>query len=65
MIELQDWVWLIVAVVWLAVKVLPRLFKSRSGPVMTTEDRHQRHEQLDSAEFDGRGGSGPPPIEPR
>ena len=63
--EFQDWIWLVVAVLWLAVRALPRLFRRKSGAVMTTDDRHKRHEQLDSAEIDGRGGSGPPPIVPR
>lgn len=65
MIELQDWVWLIVAAFWLAMKVLPRFFRRKPDPVMTMEDRHDRHEQLDTAEMKGRGSSGPPPIVPR
>ncbi len=65
MIELSDWLWLVVAVVWLALRVLPRLLSRKARPGLAKEARHERHEQLDAAEGEGRGGSGPPPIEPR
>ncbi len=62
MIDLSDWIWVLVAVGWLALRVVGRLYRSQARKARPIEDRH---EQLDAAESKELGGTGPPPIAPR
>ncbi len=60
-----DWIWLVVALLWVAFRALPRLFRGGPQAVKTPEARPERHEKLDAVEAKGGDSYGPGPIVPR
>ena len=77
MTELSDWIWLVVAGIWVVTRVLPRLFRSRKGDEAapkTSPAKKRAERTLPSKSFgEGYGTIGrrhprsdqPRPIEPR
>ncbi|MDH3523481.1 MAG: hypothetical protein OES32_07820 [Acidobacteriota bacterium] len=65
MIDIGDWLWLGIAVLWVVLRVLPRLFRGGKQAAKTPEQRPERHAKLDAAEAEGGDSYGPGPIVPR
>jgi hypothetical protein len=65
--DLDEWLWPVIAVLWLVFKVLPRLFRGRpaSTEVPTGEPRPARRTFGERKREELQGNTGPPPIEPR
>lgn len=63
MSEIGDWLGPFVALLWILFRVLPRLFRRRSGELErpAAEERPKR----ESRDSDIEGSMGPPPIVPR
>ena len=71
MIELSDWVWLAVVVVWVVLRAIPRLFRARAGQQPPPKAPPQAAPQTEawpeptSAGQDRVGDIGPEPINPK
>lgn len=70
MTDLSDWIWLIVVVFWVLVRVLPRIFRNKSGS--QTKPKTQRPKappseipSTSSFGHDHRPDASPKPIEPK
>lgn len=65
MTEIADWIWLVVVVLWLAGRLLPRLFRSQRDRTAAPPQRRQGAETRLSGTESLAGGKPLRPIEPR